>query len=416
MKVALVHDWLVSMRGGERCLEVLCELFPKADLFTLLHIPCSVSPLIERRSIHTSFVQDLPRAEAHYRYYLPLFPLAIQQFDFREYDLILSSSHCVAKGAQRRPGSLHISYTYSPMRYAWDLYHEYFDTWSLPLKSFAIPSIMAGMREWDRRACKNVDYFVAISRHIAGRIRRHYRREPDVIYPPVDTNRFVLGRKSDSYYLIVSAFVPYKRLDLAIQAFNALSFPLKIVGGGPEERRLRKLAGPTVEFLGQVSDAELVQLYADCRAVIFAGEEDFGIVPLEAHASGKPVIAYAKGGALETVVPMNGWHDSEADAAAQHSTGVYFYQQTPEALSQAVRWFEDHAHRFEPSQLRTHAARFDRAIFKQKIRAFVEEKWHSFQAGRCIESNGQRDFSSRPQVAMSSVTHRTSCTPLQIDW
>src|SRR5574341_2269725 len=251
MKVALVHDWLMSMRGWERCLEVLCELFPEADLFTLLHHRGMVSPTIERLKIRTSFIQRLPSAERAYRYYLPLFPWAIEQFDFRGYDLIISSSHCVAKGARRPAGALHISYTYTPMRYAWDLYEEYFGGWGAPLKSLVLPAIMGYLRRWDLRACRRVDHFVAISRHVAARIQRHYNREAFVIHPPVDVGRFRLSRERGGYYLMVSAFVPYKRIDLAVEAFTRLALPLKIVGWGPEERRLRSRAGPTVEFLGR---------------------------------------------------------------------------------------------------------------------------------------------------------------------
>lgn len=378
MKVALVHDWLMSMRGGERCLEVLCELFPEADLFTLLHHRGMVSPAIERLRIRTSFIQRLPAAQRLYRHYLPLFPTAIERFDFHGYDLIISSSHCVAKGAQRPAGALHISYTYTPMRYAWDLYGDYFDGWSGPLKSWVLPAIMGRLRRWDLRACGRVDHFVAISRHVAGRIQRHYHREADVIYPPVDVGRFRLSRETGSYYLIVSALVPYKRIDLAVQACTRLGLPLKVAGWGPEERRLRSQAGPTVEFLGRCSDEELVPLYAGCRAVIFPGEEDFGIVPVEAQASGKPVIAYGKGGALETVVPLG--------APSAVPTGVLFYEQTVDGLMQAIGLFEKEAGDFEPERLRAHAMQFDRPIFKDHIRSFIEEKWANFQATRHAET------------------------------
>jgi len=382
MKVALVHDWLTGMRGGERCLEVLCELFPDADLYTLVHDPGKVSPAIERRRIRTSFINRLPRAKEYYRYYLPLFPSAIERFDFSPYDLIISSSHCVAKGAKRPVGALHISYTYTPMRYAWDLYEEYFGGRSALFQAVAIPAVMAYLRRWDRRACRRVDHFVAISRHVAGRIRRHYDREATVIYPPVDIERFRITREHRGYYLIVSALVPYKRIDLAVTAFNRLRMPLKIVGSGPEAARLKALSGPTVEFLGQRSDEELVSLYGGCRALIFPGEEDFGIVPVEAQASGKPVIAYAKGGVTETVIPINPQiADPQREDAA---TGVFFFDQTAEALVDAVRLFEKGEHGFDPARLREHARQFDRRIFKDRIRTFIDEQWRAFQAtGPC---------------------------------
>ena len=355
-RVAIVHDWLTGMRGGERCLEVFCELFPEADLFTLLYCRGAVSEAIERMRIYTSFIQRLPLAKRFYRYYLPLFPSAIEHFNLKGYDLILSSSHCVAKGVIRPPGALHISYTYTP------------------------------------------DHFVAISHHVAERIRRHYGREAMVIHPPVDVERFQPSEMEGEYYLVVSAFAPYKRIDLAIQAFDHLKLPLKIVGWGPEEGRLRQLAGPTVEFLGRRSDEELSRLYARCRALIFPGEEDFGIVPLEAQASGRPVIAYGKGGVLETVIPLNseelGVRSQELEVRSSGfppptshlppPTGVFFYEQTVDALIEAVELFEKNTHRFEKKRLRDHALRFDRAIFKQRIHSFIEEKWHEFKGQSSI--------------------------------
>ena len=376
-QVALVHDWLVSMRGGERCLEAMCELFPEADLYTLVHDPGKVSPVIEGRTVRTSFIQKLPRAGRNYRYYLPLFPTAIERFDFSSYDLIISSSHCVAKGARRSSSALHVSYTYTPMRYAWDLYEDYFGNWAYPLKTAAIPALMGYLRRWDRRACRGVDHFVAISRHVAERIHRHYDREAAIIYPPVDVDRFRPRRTHSGYYLMVSAFVPYKRIDLAITAFNRLRAPLKIVGWGPDEKRLRTIAGPTIEFLNERTDQDLVPLYAGCRALIFPGEEDFGIVPLEAQASGKPVIAYARGGALETVFPCN--PASPDGACPSAPTGVFFFEQTADAMVEAVRIFEKEADTFDPDRLHEHAKQFDRSVFKEKFRTFIADRWRMFQ-------------------------------------
>jgi glycosyltransferase involved in cell wall biosynthesis len=364
LRVALVHDWLTGMRGGERCLEAFCELFPHADLFTLLHVPGSVSPVIERRRIVTSFVQRLPAVASRYRSYLPLFPAAVASFDLRGYELVLSSSHCVAKGARPAPGAPHLSYCFTPMRYIWDLYDDYFGRGAGPLVRTVMPPVAARLRRWDRASSARVDRFAAISRHVAARIERYYGRTAEVIYPPVDVQRFeVAAGDDDGFYLIVSALAPYKRLDLAIQAAGRLGRRLLVVGWGPEERRLRSLAGPGVEFLGRRSDPEVAELYRRCRAVLFPGLEDFGIVPLEAMAAGRPVIAFEGGGVLETVVPPG---------ADRPPTGLLFPAQTVEALADAMRTLESGAVTFEPKALRARAEEFDRARFKEQVAAFVE--------------------------------------------
>ena len=305
-KVALVHDWLTGMRGGERCLEALCDLFPEADLFTLLHVKGSVSELIERRRIHTSPIQALPFAASRYRYYLPLFPWAVERLSLDGYELILSGSHCVAKGVKVPPGALHIAYVYTPMRYIWDLHHAYVDPGRMGPLSRTLLRIVAGhLRRWDLMVNDRVHYFAAISRHVADRIRHHYGRDAEVIHPPVETARFHIADRPDDYYLVAGAFAPYKRIDLAIEAFNRLRRRLVIVGEGQEGRRLRRIAGPTIEFLGWRPDDEFAGLLARCRALVFPGEEDFGILPVEAMACGRPVIAFGKGGIMETVIPLN---------------------------------------------------------------------------------------------------------------
>ncbi len=373
MRVALVHDWLTGMRGGERCLEVFCELFPDAPLFTLLHVPGSVSPTIENRRITTSFLQRFPGIESRYRYLLPLFPWAIERFDLQGYDLILSASHCVVKGVRVPAGALHLCFCFTPMRYVWDLYRDYFGERAGRAARLLMPPVAAALRRWDRATAKRVHHFVAISRFVAERIRRCYGRAADVIYPPVDIRRFRLAEEPGEFYLMVSALTPYKRVDLALTAVNRLGVRLVVVGSGPEEVRLRALAGPTVKLLGWRSDDEVSELYARCRALLFPSVEDFGIAPLEAMASGRPVIALGHGGARETVVPLND--------GAEAPSGVFFAEQTVESLVEAIRRFEANAHRFDPKALRAHAEAFDRPLFKERIEAWVAQRWKEF--ARC---------------------------------
>jgi glycosyltransferase involved in cell wall biosynthesis len=371
-RIALVHDWLTGMRGGERCLEVACELFPDAPLFTLLHVPGSVSATIERRRIVTSFVQGLPGAATRYRHYLPLFPAAVRGLSLDGFDVVLSLSHCAAKAVRVPPGALHLCYCFSPMRYVWDLESDYTEGagW---LTRLTLPPVAAALRRWDRRTA-GVHEFVAISRHIADRIRRVYGREASVIYPPVELDRFTPVPKPEDYYLVVSALVPYKRVDLAVRAATRANRRLIVVGRGPEEARLRALAGPSVSFLGWRSDAEVAELYARCRAVLFPSVEDFGIVPLEAAAAGRPTIALGRGGALETMIGL--------DAGAP-PTAVFFAEQTTDALVAALHAFEAAAHRFEPAALRAHAARFDRPRFARELREWVTGRWAAVTARAC---------------------------------
>ena len=361
-RVALVHDWLTGMRGGERCLEVFCELFPEADLFTLLHVPGSVSETIERRRITTSFIQGMPGAAQRYRHYLPLFPAAVRRFDLRGYDLVLSSSHAVAKGVRVPPGALHVCYCFTPMRYVWDLYGEYFGARAGPLTRAVMPPLAAWLRRWDRRTAAGVHHFVAISRFVADRIRRAYGRPAEVIYPPVDVARFRVEEGPGDFYLVVSALTPYKRVDLAVAAASRLGRRLVVVGSGPEEARLRSLAGPTVELLGWRDDAEIALLYSRCRALLFPTVEDFGITPLEAMASGRPVIALGQGGALETVVGPGG---------GEPATGIFFERQSVEDLAEAIQRFESDSPRFEPKALRRRAEAFDRPLFKERIEQYL---------------------------------------------
>ncbi len=359
-RVALVHDWLVTMRGGEKVFEILCELFPNADVFTLVHKKGTTTPSIERMNIKTSILQHLPLGKEKYQYYLPAFPLIIKQFDLSEYDLVISSSHAVAKAVRTNPDALHICYCYTPMRYIWDQYEDYFGVEKASLITRSIMKICVNyLRNWDKKSAQNVHHFVSISKNVQERIHRIYERNSTVIYPPVDVNTFEISTRNDGYYLIVSALVPYKRVDLAVAAFNKNGKRLIVIGNGTELQRLQSIAKKNVEFLGWRNDNELRTYYSGCTALIFPGEEDFGIVPVEAMACGKPVIAYAKGGALETVV--DGF------------TGIHFHQQTIENLTQAINKSETIA--FDAAKIRKHAEQFDRKIFTQRVEQFITGQW-----------------------------------------
>lgn len=365
MKVALIHDWLTGMRGGEKCLEVFCELFPQAHLYTLLHIPGSVSALIEKMPIKTSFIQKLPFSKRGYRKYLPLFPIAIERFSLKEYDLVLSCSHCVAKGIIPPPDALHISYMLTPMRYAWDMYADYFGE---NKRKIILPFIHY-LRIWDVTSSHRVDNFLCISKHVKNRIMKFYRREAEIVYPPVDIDRFNTQGKKEDFFLMVSSLVPYKKVDLAIEAFKRLGCPLKIIGSGPAEKKLKSMAASNVEFLGWRSDEVVAEYYSKCRALLFPGEEDFGIVPLEAMASGKPVIAYGRGGALETIISYN-----QKNKREEAPTGLFFYEQSVDSLIDAVKEFNRIEKEFDPLAIRNHALQWDRKIFKEKIKKIIFEK------------------------------------------
>ncbi|MEW5983329.1 MAG: glycosyltransferase [Acidobacteriota bacterium] len=353
--MALVHDWLTGMRGGEKALEAICEIYPDADLFTLLHVPGSVSPVIERRRIVTSFLQRLPRPAAWYRHYLPLFPTAIESFGFDGYDLVVSVSHCVAKSIVRPGRTRHICYCLTPVRYAWDQFDAYFGPARVGrLASAALRPMLAGLARWDARTARRVDRYVAISQHVARRIERYYNVAASVVYPPVDTEFFHPdGRAPGGHALVVSALVPYKRIDVAIDACARAGVPLRIVGNGPDSVRLRRQAGAGVSFLGRLSDEDIRQEYRQAGVVLLPGVEDFGIVPLEAQACGRPVVALAAGGALETI--------------RHGETGFHVEERSPEAFAAGVRRALDE--RLDGGRIRAHAERFSRPRFVAEMRA-----------------------------------------------
>jgi glycosyltransferase involved in cell wall biosynthesis len=364
MRVAIVHDWLLGMRGGEKCLEVFCEIFPQADLYTLIYAPDEVSASIRGMKVYTSWLNRIPWIRRTYRYYLPLFPRIAENFDLRDYDLVLSSSHCVAKGVHAHH-ALHVAYIYAPMRYVWDLHGAYFGSDGSLLGRIGMAAFRRYLQSWDVRSSQRAHYFIADSQNIAAKIHKLYGREAAVIYPPVDIERFFIREPPDSYYLVVSALVPYKRIDIAIQAFNTLKLPLKIAGDGPLRKALQKTAGTNIEFLGWVDDAHLAGLYAGCQALVFPGEEDFGIVPLEAQASGRPIIGYGKGGLLETVIGLEG------PLPERYPTGVFFSAQNASGLIAAVELYRQLQTEFRPDRIRQHATKFSRERFKREITEYL---------------------------------------------
>jgi len=351
------------MRGGEKVLVSLARIFPDAPIFTLLHVKGSLWPELEARDIRTTFVQRLPGVERRYRQYLPLFPAAAAAIDLRGYDLVVSSSHCVAKGVRVDEGALHLCYCHTPMRYVWDRYDDYFGPGRVGAPArWIIPVVAEGLRAWDVATAGRVRRYVANSRYVAGRIHRYYGRDADVIPPPVDTDFFTPidtpgNGHAGEFDLVISALAPYKRLDLVLEAYRGTGRRIKIVGSGPEDARLRARAPAEAEFLGKLDDAALRDLYRACRAVLMPGVEDFGIVPVEAMACGKPAIVFAEGGGAETVVPGE--------------TGVLFHEPTAAALKAAVDSLS--GLRFNTATLRARAEAFSRPVFEARFRAFVED-------------------------------------------
>lgn len=363
-RVVLVHDWLTGMRGGEKCLEVLCQRWPDAQLFTLLHQPGSVSEPIERLRPQTSLLQRLPAVGRYYRYLLPILPLAAR-WPIPACDLVVSFSHCVAKAARPPAGVPHVCYCFTPMRYAWHMREAYFGGGRLgAAQAWLVKQLLERLRRWDRATAERVSHFIAISKTVQDRIRDCYDRDSVVIYPPVDTDFYSLAPvPREDYYLLVSAFAPYKRHDLAIAACNATGRALVVIGTGQDERRLKELAGPTVHFLGWQADDVIRDHMRRCRALFFPGEEDFGIVPVEANACGTPVIAYGRGGATETVVPPG---------APGEPTGIWFAEQTVDCLVEALQRFEAQQADFSPAEARRQALHFNRRRFTDELFGYLD--------------------------------------------
>jgi glycosyltransferase involved in cell wall biosynthesis len=364
-RVVLVHDWLTGMRGGEKCLEVLCRRWPHARLYALLHRPGSVSEDIERLRPRVSPLGRLPAVHRYYRHLLPLMPAAVAAWRFAPCDLVVSFSHCVAKAARPPRGVPHVCYCFTPMRYAWHMRDAYFGAGRVRgVKARLLGRLLAGLRRWDRRTAARVSHFLAISRTVRQRIRECYGRDSTVLYPPVDTDFYCPAPvPRTGPYLAVSAFAPYKRLDLAVEACNRLRRELVVIGSGQDEARLKALAGPTVHFLGWQPDAVIRDHLRRCRALLFPGEEDFGIVPVEAQACGAPVIAFGRGGATETVLPPG---------TATPPTGLFFGEQTADALAAALADFEAHAGEFDPTAARRQALRFNRRRFADELFAYLD--------------------------------------------
>jgi glycosyltransferase involved in cell wall biosynthesis len=363
--VALVHDWLTGMRGGEKCLEAACQRWPAASLFTLLHKPRSVSPTIEALNPRTSVLARLPGVARYYRYLLPVMPAAARWPIPADTDLVLSFSHCVAKAAAPPPGVPHVCYCFTPMRYAWHMREAYFGTGRFGrLKAAAIDRLLGRLRDWDRRTANRVTHFVAISRTVHRRIQECYGRTSAVIYPPVDTEFYTPAAvPREDFYLVVSALAPYKRFDLAVRACSKLGRPLVVIGSGQQAAALKAMAGPGVTFLGWQPDEVIRDHFRRAKALLFPGEEDFGIVPLEAQACGCPVIAFGRGGATETVRPLG----------RPHPTGVFFEDQTEDAVAEAIERFERSADAFDPQAARRQARVFRAERYETELFGFVDQ-------------------------------------------
>ena len=372
MKKALIHDWFSTYGGAEKCVESFTDIWDDFEIYSLIDFLSGADrdKILKGKRAHTSFIQKLPFAKDKYRNYLPLFPLAIEQFDLSDYDVVLSSSHAVAKGVLTHSNQLHIAYVHTPIRYAWDLYHQYLRESGLDrgLKGVLAKYFLHKIRLWDASTANRVDHYVANSRYIARRIKKTYGKPSDVIYPPVDVDKFTLREAKEEFYLTASRMVPYKKVDLIVEAFSQTDKKLLVIGDGPDMAKIKSKAGKNVELLGFASDETMTDLMGRAKAFVFAAEEDFGITPVEAQACGTPVICFGRGGACETV------RDGEG--------GLYFMEQNTKELLAAVAKFEQNYDKFEPVKIRENSLKFSRARFEAEIKSYVEKKYEEFKDGQ----------------------------------
>ena len=371
MKKALIHDWFSTYAGAEKCIESFTDIWDDFEIYSLIDFLSGTDrdKILKGKRAHTSFIQKLPFAKDKYRNYLPLFPLAIEQFDLSDYDVVLSSSHAVAKGVLTHSNQLHIAYVHTPIRYAWDLYHQYLRESGLDrgLKGMLAKYFLHKIRLWDASTANRVDHYVANSRYIARRIKKTYGKPSDVIYPPVDVDKFTLREAKEEFYLTASRMVPYKKIDLIVEAFSQTDKKLLVIGDGPDMAKIKSKAGKNVELLGFADDETMADLMGRAKAFVFAAEEDFGITPVEAQACGTPVICFGRGGARETV------RDGES--------GLYFMEQNAKELLAAVAKFEQNYDKFEPVKIRENSLKFSRARFEAEIKSYVEKKYEEFKDG-----------------------------------
>ncbi|KGT37731.1 glycosyl transferase family 1 [Heyndrickxia coagulans P38] len=369
MRIAVVHDWLVTYAGAEKVLEEILKIYPDADLFSLIDfIDEDQRSFIMNKPVTTSFIQKLPFAKKKYRTYLPFMPLAIEQLDVSKYDLVISSSHAVAKGVITGPNQLHISYVHSPIRYAWDLQHQYLKESGLDkgFKGALARYILFKIRNWDYRTSNGVDSFISNSDFIARRIHKVYRRKAKTIYPPVDVSAFTYNENKEDFYLTASRMVPYKKIDIIVQAFNQMpDKKLVVIGDGPDINKIKAIAGPNIKILGYQKFKVLKDYLQRAKAFVFAAEEDFGITPVEAQACGTPVVAYGKGGSLESVRGFN---------QKDHPTGIFFNEQTPQSIINAIHQFEQSVNLISLSDCRKHAIKFSPERFRNELKAFIDSK------------------------------------------
>lgn len=364
MKIALVHDYMMQYGGAERVLEAFCEVWPDAPIYTMVYDEKLTNGVFKEKKIHTSFLQKIPFVSSHHRAYPLLMPMAIESFDLSDFDIVLSDSHSYAKGIVTGPDTLHVTYCHTPMRYAWDDCHRHMREFEYSkLTKCFLPFGMSYLRLWDKISANRPDRYIANSDFVASRIKKYYQIDAQVLHPPVNMENFQISGKTEDYYLMVGRALPYKRFDIVVEAFNCLGIPLKIIGKGPEMKKLKKIAGPNIEFLGYLDDKTTSEYYSKCRALIFPSEEDFGITPLEAMASGRPVIAYRGGGALETVIPQK--------------TGIFFNRQTPEEIAETIRNFRPEF--FSPQEIRSRAEKFDKKTFKASIKNMIENEYVDFK-------------------------------------